>query len=235
MRPFIKPEEAQAFWQEVWDGFEIKLTVPPMPALEPERVRALESFGFLIMYLPPLTEDEYPARFVTLDWKEITEWGAERLPLTGAWVAIETVAKPVAKIGGPEHPADDPLKALSDFYPRNEISRDALYASGLRTIARVLGFPTERVRLPSAEEWNFAGNVFSWLRQKRGMGLPDLGTRGVHEWTRNNSRSRSRPADTWCLYVGGVGGSVNALDDVRTVSSALGYTHVVFRLLIELS
>lgn len=89
------PANAQAFWQGVYDELGIKVTVPSVPKLTAEQVKSFDKFGFMLLYLPAITEEQYPSSFVKPEWSRyFTVSSIERIPLKGAWVAVETIAKP---------------------------------------------------------------------------------------------------------------------------------------------
>lgn len=171
-------ESAQPFWQSVWDELlgSGKVTVPPVPKLTAKQVKSMERFGFLLMYLPGITEDEYPAGFVKPNWSACLDVSQiERKPLTGQWIAMETIKKPdlVDPIGYP----DDRLMATLKRTTRFNTSYYDLIGGLIQKIAKVTGFPKKGTRLPSAEEWNLVGNLFNWLYEHRSMPhLPDLGS-----------------------------------------------------------
>lgn len=179
----ITPESAQLFWQFVWDevlGAD-KVPVPLMPKLTSKQVKSLERFGFMLMYLPAITEEQYPDGFVKPDWKPyLTVSDIERKPLTGTWVAVETIMKPDRN--DPRGYPKDRLMAAVKHPKRFGTSRDDLTGGLLEKIAKATGFPKKGTRLPTAEEWNLVGNLFNWLTAHRSLNLPDLGSTRSWEW-----------------------------------------------------
>jgi hypothetical protein len=189
--PFT-PESAQKFWQGVWNELWIEeVEVPPVPKLTDKQVKSLDKFGFLLVYVPAITEEQFPKGFVKPKWGQyLTEKDIERLPLTGQWVAVETIAKP--HYDDSTGYADDVLMASVKCEKRFNVSHDDLTGGLLGKIAKVTGFPKKGTRLPSAEEWNLIGNLFNWLREHRQLSLPDLGSTRSWEWCANACGSGGR-------------------------------------------
>jgi hypothetical protein len=188
-KTLLSPENAQAFWQSVYDELGIKVAVPPVPKLTEKQVKSIGKFNFLLVYIPAIAEDKYPENFVKPAWgKYLNTSSVERKPLKGQWIAIETIAKPNwdDKDGYP----DDRLVAMVK-YPslRFNTSYEDLAGGILSDIAKVTGFPKKGTRLPTAEEWNFVGNLFNWLSEHRDMPLPDLGYTNAFEWCENACES----------------------------------------------
>ncbi len=187
----LLPENAQAFWQGVYDELGIEARVPVVPKLTEKQVKSIAKFNFLLIYIPAITEKQYPEHFVKLAWNEHLSRlfsKIERKSLEGQWIAIETIAKPNwdDKDGYP----DDRLVAMVK-YPslRFNTSYEDLAGGILSDIAKVTGFPKKGTRLPTAEEWNFVGNLFNWLSEHRDMPLPDLGYTNAFEWCENACES----------------------------------------------
>jgi len=197
-KALLSPAAAQAFWQGVYDELGIKVTVPAVPKLTKKQMKSCGKFNFLLVYLPAITEEDYPEDFVKPAWgKYLDASKIERKPLEGRWVAIETIVKPDwdNKDGYP----DDRLMAAVKHPSRFNTSHDQLTGGILADIAKVTGFPKKGTRLPTAEEWNFIGNLFNWLSEHRSMNLPDLGSTRSWEWCENAYGSGDR------LSVGGSG------------------------------
>lgn len=221
----LTPDTSQAFWQGAWDELGVKITVPPLPKLTSKQAKSLERFGFMLMYLPPVTEDQYPEGFVKPAWSEHLDASKiERKPLIGQWVAIETIAKPHwdDKNGYPEDRLMSAVKHDKRFFT----SHDALTGGLLAQIAKVTGFPRKGTRLPTAEEWNLVGNLFNWMRDHCSMPLPDLGSTGSWEWCANVYDSEGR-LHVGCSDRGG-------LADVLAGRRGRSYDPLAFRVLAVL-
>ncbi len=194
----VTPNTAQPFWQGVWDELlgAGRVAVPPVPKLTKKQVKSLDRFGFMLMYLPALDEDQYPEGFAKPNWSRYLEAAKiERKPLDGMWVAVETIRKP--DFDDPTGYPDDRLMAAVKKQSRFNTSWDDLHEGGLlQKIAKAAGFPQKGTRLPTAEEWNLVGNLMNWLREHRSLPLPDLGSTRSWEWCENTCESRNR------LYVG---------------------------------
>lgn len=187
----LSPDTAQAFWQGVYDELGIKVAVPVRPFLTDTQWMSLDKFDFLLVYIPAITEEQYPECFVKPDWdKRLDASVIERKLLVGRWVAVETVAKLDWDVGG-VYP-DDRLMAAVKRLVRFKTSHDDLTGGLLVEIAKATGFPKKGTRLPTAEEWNLIGNLFNWLREHRDMALPDLGSTNSWEWCENACGSGSR-------------------------------------------
>jgi len=203
--------DAQEFWQGVYDELapEIggRIIVPPAPPrLTVKQHKSVEKFQLLLVYIPALTEDRYPACFVKPDWcGNLKTADVERKPLQGQWVAFETIKKPHwdDPIGYP----DDRLATVLKLKSRFGVSWVDLKNGLLERVAKITGFPKKGTRLCTVEEWNFVANLINWLREHRGMDLPDLGSTRSWEWCEN-----SCDASGW-LIVGRSGhGGLAAVD-----------------------
>ncbi len=181
----LSPEDAQAFWQGVYDELGIKVTVPAVPKLTQRQVKSLGRFNFLLVYIPTITEEQYPEFFVKPAWGECIEVSQiERKPLEDQWVAIETIAKPDGDEDEISY-SDDWLMGALQYATRFGKSYDELTGSLLAEIAKVTGFPKKGTRLPTVEEWNFIANLFNWLSEHRSIPLPDFGSTDSWEWCAN--------------------------------------------------
>lgn len=197
--PVISVETAQSFWHDVYNELGMKISVPPVPELTEKQMKSLDKFGFMLVYVPAITEDQYPASFVKPAWGQYLDASRiERQPLEGRWIAVETIKKP--DWDNPKGYPNDRLMAAVKRDKRFHTSHDDLTNGLLGEIAKITGFPKKGTRLPSAEEWNFIGNLFNWLRENRSMDLPDLGSTASWEWCSNACGSGGR------LIVGGSGG-----------------------------
>lgn len=218
-------ETAQAFWQGVWDELGVSVTVPSVPKLTAKQMKSIEKFGFLLVFIPAITEEWYPEGFVKPSWKRyLTISSIERLPLMGRWVAVETIAKP--HYDDPKGYSDDRLMAAVQREKRFNVSHDDLTGGLIAKIAKVTGFPKLGTRLPMAEERNLIGNLFNWLREHRQMSLPDLGSTRSWEWCANACGSDGR-------LVAGDSGS-GGLADVSHAHHVRRSGRVAFRVLAVL-
>jgi hypothetical protein len=181
-KALISSENAQPFWQGVYDELGLKVTVPAVPQLTEKQVKSIAKFSFLYMYIPAIIEDQYPEGFVKPAWERslvssVIEWK----PFEGQWLAVETTMKP--KWRDKDYP-DDRLMVATKRVRRFGMSHEDR-VDGLVEIAKLGGFPKKGTRLPTVEEWNFIGNLFNWLRENRSMNLPDLGSTNSWEWCEN--------------------------------------------------
>lgn len=222
--PFT-PETARAFWQGVYDELGIEVMVPLAPELTDKQVKSIATFGFLPLYLPAIGEERYPACFVKPNWGQyLTIASIERLPLVGKWVAVETIAKP--NYDDPKGYADDLLMVAVKRFKRFKTSHVALTNWLLAKIATTIGFSKKRTRLPTAEERNFIGNLFNWLRERRQMNLPDLGSARSWEWCANAYGPGYRLIAGHYDYGG--------LADVYHDWHGFRYVRIAFRVLVDL-
>lgn len=184
--PLPNPEDAQGFWQSVWDGLALeiggRIIVPPMPRLTDKQHRSIARYRLLPVYLPKLREERYPPCFKKLYWTESLASKVQGMPLKGQWVAIETVKKSEwnDEIGYP----NDRLATVLKF-KRLDVSLKYLRTSLLKQVAKATGYPARGVRLPTIEEWNFVANFFNWLKTHRDLDLPNLGSTESAEWCLN--------------------------------------------------
>lgn len=201
-------DTAQSFWQGVYDDLDVKVEVPPVPKLTEKQVKSINKFGFLLIFVPAITEEQYPESFVKPKWIQCFDHSKiERKSLDGKWIAIETIAKPAWN--DPAGYPNDRLMAAIKRDRRFHTSHDDLTGGLLSEIAKVTGFPNKGTRLPSAEEWHFVGNLFNWLRENRSMFLPDLDSTSSFEWCSNACGSGSRRVEAGS----GCGGHVGAIGD----------------------
>ncbi|MBU2509576.1 MAG: hypothetical protein ABII13_02415 [Patescibacteria group bacterium] len=219
------PENAQEFWQGVYGELGIKVEVPPLRRLTPKQKKSLTKFGFMLVYISEITEAEYPASFVKPDWGSyITASSIERMPLKGAWVAVETIRK--SDRDDLEGYPDDRLLTALGRNSRFRTSHDCLTSELLVKIAKTTGFPKKGTGLPTVEQWNFVANLFNWLREHRGLDLPDLGSTRSWEWCQNVCGSERR------LLVGR--SARGGLADVSYGWRALRSGRISFRVLVVL-
>lgn len=168
-------------WSEILGR---KVVVPAPKALKAKTTAALQEFPIRAVFLPKLTEADYPSTFVKPVWnKYVTESLITRRPLEGKWVLVETLPKPHwdDKAGY----GNDPLGARIGLTTRFNVSWDTLHETTLPAVSKLLRLSKLQVRCPSAEEWNLIGNLFNWLREHRGEQLPDLGSTNSWEWCEN--------------------------------------------------
>lgn len=182
-KALLSPDAAQTFWQGVYDDLGVRVTVPAVPKLTDKQVKSLDKFGFLPVYVPAITENDYPKDFMKPACSRFLAVSSiERIPFEGLWVAVETIAKP--NWDDKNYP-DDRLMAAVKRATRFNTSHNDLTGGLLAEIAEKMHFPKKRIRLPSAEEWNLIGNNFNWLCGHRDMPLPDLGSTRSSEWCEN--------------------------------------------------
>lgn len=191
-------------WAEFYDTLGAPLSSLPTEA----QMAALREYGFRPIFLPAISEDQYPNEFVKPAWgKYIDVAQIKRQSLPGRLVAVEAIAKPNwDDLAG--YP-NDKFGKIVGLDRRFGVSYNDLHAKDgiLAKVAEQLGLPSEQVRLPYAEEWNFAGNLFNLLRAQYGEQLPDLGSTNSWEWCENAYGSDFR------LLVGSRGnGSLSAVN-----------------------
>ncbi|MSR85129.1 hypothetical protein EXS71_01680 [Candidatus Uhrbacteria bacterium] len=189
--------DLRQWMQKVYDDLGIQGEVPSVPLLSKRQRAAFRRFGLRQLFVPALEETAYPASFVKPAWgKYLDAASIERKPLSGIWVAIETIQKP--EWNDPAGYLNDRLAEKLALKARFKATWDQLHQGGLLAkVAQLMSFPKTRVRLPSVEEWNFLANLMNWLRTNRGEALPDLGSTNSWEWCENVYRSDGR------LFVGG--------------------------------
>lgn len=178
--------DPRAFWEQCWETLlGRKIEIPAIPKLKGKTKKAIERYKLMLVFLPEITEDDYPQDFVRLEWNRFSDRSKiEYRPLPGRWVLVETIAKPSwLDVMGYQH---DNLGTDLNLTTRFKIARDSLTATILPRAAKLFGLAPLAVRLPTAEEWNLVGNVFLWLNNHRNMNLPDLGSTNSYELCLNN-------------------------------------------------
>ncbi len=185
------------FWEIVWEQIlGRKIEVPPIPELKAKSRTAIEKYKFQLVYLPAISEMEYPEGFIKPRWG--TDFQAEmdeHLPLTGRWMFVETIEQEQDS-----RVATDPLfRDHSDHIKRQYYSSESLNNEFIPGVARMFGLPKKAIRLPSVEELNLIGNVFRWLNKNGSMSLPELRQSPMRELCLNKCRGVYR------LTLGGCG------------------------------
>ena len=196
-RSVVTLRNAQVFWQTVYDDLlgAGTVTVPPLPMITEKQMKSIDRFNFLLMYIPPLIEDQYPEGFVKPAWrKHLVGSTFTPMLLKSTWVAVETIMKPHKD--DPKGYPDDRLMAALKRPSRRNTSSDEIVNGLLTEISRATGFPRKGTRLPSLAEWNFIGNLMQWLYDHREMDLPRLGSTRSWEWCQD------APSDDFRLVIG---------------------------------
>ncbi len=230
-RPFLSGEgvDPQVYEQMLWSKIMGKpIKVPPMPLLRPKTVVALCQFNLKVIFLPKITEIDYPDFFVRPRWGQyMTEKDIKRRQLPGRWVAVETISKPHRNAPGGYGVGDaDPLARELWLQTRFGISWDKLTDVILPKAAKLFGVSKQAARRPSAEEWNLIGNRFNWLRTEQNEQWPDLGSTNSWEWCENAYEYGMR------LMAGHIGHG--GLADVRCYWQSDPGGDIGFRLLVVL-
>lgn len=186
----------QKFWDQIPFKISTPLPVPFMPLLTSWQLTSLERFSFLPLHTPRITEAEYPESFVTPTWaRDIDASRVESKPLTGEWIAIETIEKPDCEECKPDfygksslqlYPADALFMAMR-ISSRFEKSWEGIHDERFfKWVEKQIGFPQFKLRLPSIEEWVFAANVFNWIEGTNlRRTLPNLLSTNSKEWCEN--------------------------------------------------
>ncbi len=195
----------RGFWQEVWDELlgEGRITVPKFPCLSSQQKASLHQYGLMPIYIPAITEEDYPSSFVKPDWgRNIEAPRLDRLPLEGRWVAVETIRKPHFDEEGGYH--EDVLMLSMGHMTRFNMSWNELVEERgfCAKIVNRTGF--RGISLLSLEEWNLVANLFNWLREYGFLNLPDLGGTNSYEWCQNGCGAE-RCLKTGRAWDGGLG------------------------------
>lgn len=218
--------DPQALWSAIWEKVLGRpVDVPPVPDLRPKTVAAFREYGFKPMFLPDITEADYPDFFQKPKWgKFLTEANITRRKLPGRWVAVETIRKP--HYNEPDGYGADPLGKTLGLKTRFKQSWDKLDTEILPAAAKLLGVSEKSTRLPSVEEWNLIGNLLNWLRKEMNEDLPDLGSTNSWEWCENACGSGDR------LITGGAEDGGLAYVDCGWHDD--GHIDIAFRVLVVL-
>ena len=80
---------------------------------------------------------------------------------------------------------DDVLIAEWEIGKRYELPWTIAVQLASKGVEKKFGLPPGSAFMMSAEEWSLTANLFNWLRRRRGMALPDLGSTNSSEWCRN--------------------------------------------------
>lgn len=173
-------------------GFPVK--VPEPPKLNRRQTRAFRKYGLRLFYVPAITEDQYPDHMVKPDWNRfLSGKQVERIPLPGRWIAFETIKKPdyIDKVYPYDRLMDTISVSVASRFDHKYFDREGgsfdIHTGFLPKIAKILGFERDKVRLPSAEIWNFIANFMNWLREHTGEDFPNLGSTLSTEFVANRS------------------------------------------------
>ena len=195
--------QLHGWMQTVLDAFlGFNVEIPEPPALNRTQRRAFSKYGLMPLYIPAITEAQYPAHMIKPAWgKYLTEvHQIQRITLPGQWVAYEVIEKPNYQDG--VYPSD---KLMEDIGIATRFAHpysgkdegDDIIKDILPKIAGKLAFKANRqIQLPTAEVWNFVGNLFNWFTLHTANSFPDLGSTLSWEWVVNCYGSRR------CLLVG---------------------------------
>jgi hypothetical protein len=227
--PLVESGETdpQVFWSVFWGrALGRPVEVPLFPDLSPVTVAALREYNFRVMFFPAISEIEYPTSFMKPNWRLALIKEIDRLPLAGRWGAIESIKMSDGR-GSCGYGGIDLLARRLGLGSRFDQNWDQIMGQCAPRMSEFLGLA---VRLPSAEEWNLAGNVFDCLREIREDG-PNFRSMLHSEWCLNACAADER------IIMGG-GGGYDGLARVRAVtrSGMMGQSMVTigFRLVMEL-
>ncbi len=189
------------FWSKILGK---PVEVPPLPHLRPKTVVAICEYKFAVIFLPAISETEYPYDFIKPKWRQYyCQPRIKRWPLPGRWVLVETIKKPDWNEPGGYGIGDaDPLARALGLETRFGHSWDVLTETYLPKAAGILGVPENSTRHPSAEEWNLVANRLNWLRTKQNEPWPDQGSTHSREWCENACKYDGRVVIGHATYDG---------------------------------
>jgi hypothetical protein len=159
-----------------------KIVVPELPKIPRAQIIKLEDLGLETLFLPAID-----LKKPYLGWqKPLPEvyWEKEiiqRLELPSCWVAIETCQKPDFVC---RQEPDNSLTTRLGLETRFDNSWQKVMGEFMPKVAKIIGIESQKVRLPSASEWNFIANLFLFL-EKSGKLYPDWGATRSWEWCVN--------------------------------------------------
>lgn len=189
-------EDPQAFWygfhNRVFPG--LIMAPIPLPKISAKTYRAARQYRLLLIPLhAQVTQDVYPAHWVKSNWGRYIDADLiTHQPLSNRWALVETIAScdwnnSVGYGGG-----NDPLARALDLQKRFGTTWDHIMATICPKVAKICGKKRQAVRLPTAEEWNYVGNVLLELNRMHATTFPDLGSVNRWEWCQNAYGSGSR-------------------------------------------
>ncbi len=176
-RNVISDIGTEAFWEYVWEKIlGCKIEIPRIPKIKAKTLTAIKKYGLKLVYLPAITESEYPREFIKPEWGEgCSNDTTQRIPLTGRWVLVETILQPDVDVESRLQISSDQLFLdHSGDVCRMECTWDVVMGDFVQEVARTFGLSRRAVRLPSVEELNLIGNLFRWLNANCHQSLPDL-------------------------------------------------------------
>ncbi|MDP3985510.1 MAG: hypothetical protein Q8P82_01985 [bacterium] len=213
-------------FRDAYTSLQIYGSVPFPPELRTEEWERLDRYQFLPIFFPKVIPNEFPARFIPPDWSSVDRARPHfpvRRSLSGTWMAIEMIQKSDFR---DRQYALDLLAYTAGIASRFGTSADSLHNSLISRCAEVIGFPRDRVRLPSVEEWNWSANIMNYLRIQHSIVFPDLGSTSSSEWCAN-----ACGLDFQSTIGSGLLGGISA---VRSHPSNLNHPELGFRLIIDL-
>lgn len=190
-RNVISDIGTEAFWEHVWEQIlGRKIQIPRIPKIKAKTLRAIKEYGLKLVYLPAITESDYPEGFIKPEWgTELIPGATERFPLAGRWMLVETILQPETDVVNRLQISSDELFLdHSDGICRMQYSWDGVMGDLVQIVAQTFGLPKRAVRLPSVEELNLIGNLFRWLNANCHQSLPDLHANPKRELCLNKFR-----------------------------------------------
>lgn len=184
--------DPRAFWEQCLETIlGRKLEISAIPKMRGKTKKAIEKYKLMLVFLPVITEEDYPKSFVKPIWGlYINASQIERKPLPGRWVLAETIRKP--DWDDPNGYGEDPLGKDLGLTTRFKISWGHITMTIMPAVGKLYGLSRRATRHSTAEEWNLIGNLFVWLNANRNMDLPDLGSTNSWEWCLNACGSGRR-------------------------------------------
>lgn len=195
-RLLIRGLDPTNFWNRALkdDGWGA-MRFPRFRVISEVTTQACVDFGLIPVFCPAgeleqVVGSGHGDRYIFPAWgKRINESEIERRPLPGRWILIETVPKP--DWNNPAgYNADDKVAKLLGLEKRFATGWDTLHDGRLNKLAGVWGLSSfDTIRLPTAEEMNWVGNLFPLANRTMGTNLPNLGATASWEWCENRHGS----------------------------------------------
>ncbi len=217
---------------EMFLGYKVLVPKPPVVSLD--GVGLLRKFRLRPLFLPALSEEQMEALPIPLQWGRYLRFQERvfRRPqkLPGKWAAFEAIPAFNPHAGrclddalmeeiGVNSRFDHPFSNLPF-----ELDGGDVLAGILPKAAGVLAPLRGELMLQSADEYNFVGNFFNFVREATGESLPDLANEFSREWCRNVTDNY------YALTVGGR--DVGGLRAVNLAVRSVRWNNVSFRFLI---
>lgn len=185
----IRGLNPRTFWDRVCEVGDWPISAPEFPTLSEAVARTCVEFGLVPVFMPGGVLEKvvagFPGYILPFWGRKLSVSNIERRSLPGRWVVVEVRPKPDWDDPNGYGP-DDKMAEILELATRFGTSWNTPHGGRLNILATALGLSPNSVRLPTAEEANFVGNLFLLANRAVGTTLPNLGSSRSWEWCENS-------------------------------------------------